>query len=252
MSEAERKSDRVSVEYDRAAVAMPELSLLNFGYATTSAAPAEEDRDPEHFCLELYRHVGDEALAGQRVLEVSCGRGGGAAFLVATFRPALLVGIDLNEKNLEIARRRFGDVEELVLRCGRAERLEFADGSFDAAVNVEASHLYEDPAGFFAEVFRVLRPGGRFLYADLFWQDSDPESLLRGVGFEVRSVEDITPNVLHALELDSARRERVMKASLPEAGWQECLDWSGIQGHRSYNRFASGEWVYLFLRLQRP
>ena len=42
----------------------------------------------------------------------------------------------------------------------------FPIDSYDAVVNVEASHLYPDVPRFLAEVARVLRPGGHFLYAD--------------------------------------------------------------------------------------
>jgi ubiquinone/menaquinone biosynthesis C-methylase UbiE len=49
---------------------------------------------------------------------------------------------------------------------GNAEDLPFADESFDAVLNVEASHLYPHFPRFLAEVARVLAPGGRFLYAD--------------------------------------------------------------------------------------
>jgi SAM-dependent methyltransferase len=39
--------------------------------------------------------------------------------------------------------------------------------SFDAVINVEASHCYPSLPRFLAEVARVLRPGGHFLYADV-------------------------------------------------------------------------------------
>jgi ubiquinone/menaquinone biosynthesis C-methylase UbiE len=50
---------------------------------------------------------------------------------------------------------------------GDAENLPFDDESFDAVINIEASHLYPQLPRFLAEVARVLRPGGHFLYADL-------------------------------------------------------------------------------------
>ena len=49
---------------------------------------------------------------------------------------------------------------------GDAQNLPFPDESFDAVINVEASHQYPDFPRFLAEVARVLRPGGHFLYTD--------------------------------------------------------------------------------------
>jgi ubiquinone/menaquinone biosynthesis C-methylase UbiE len=43
---------------------------------------------------------------------------------------------------------------------GDAESLPFSDGSFDAVINVEASHAYPRLTRFLEEVVRVLRPGG--------------------------------------------------------------------------------------------
>ena len=50
---------------------------------------------------------------------------------------------------------------------GNAEKLPFADQSFDAVINVEASHCYPRFPQFLDEVARVLRPGGHFLYTDV-------------------------------------------------------------------------------------
>jgi SAM-dependent methyltransferase len=66
----------------------------------------------------------------------------------------------------------------LVFREGDAEKLDFADGSFDAVVmNFGMLHL-ERPESAIAEAFRVLRPGGR--YAFTVWDT--PE---RAVGFGI-------------------------------------------------------------------
>ena len=247
----EPMSDHVRALYDQAAQLLPGASLMNYGYAPESIS-SPDDLSPEGFCLELYRRVSGGALGGLQVLEVSCGRGGGAFFLMTTFQPASLVGIDLSEKNIELARQRYKDVEGLTFQAGWAEDLEFADRSFDAVLSVEASHLYSDRARFFAEVSRVLRPGGLFLYADLFDSDTDPESVIAGTGLRLQESEDITRNVLRALDLDSGRRERIMEAGVPRPLWQRFRDWAGIKGHRNYNRFASGEWVYRRFRYAAP
>ena len=49
---------------------------------------------------------------------------------------------------------------------GNAESLPFPDESFDAVINVEASHAYPHFDRFLPELTRVLRPRGHFLYAD--------------------------------------------------------------------------------------
>ena len=50
---------------------------------------------------------------------------------------------------------------------GSAEDLPFPDESFDAVINIESSHTHPNCSRFLAEVARVLRRGGHFLYTDV-------------------------------------------------------------------------------------
>ena len=88
--------------------------------------------------------------------------------------------------------------------------------AFDLVINVEASHAYRDDAAFLREVKRVLRAGGRFLYADHRTGRKMPrlEQLARAAGF-VGPLRDVTPNVVRACELDSERRRALIRAGLP-------------------------------------
>jgi ubiquinone/menaquinone biosynthesis C-methylase UbiE len=73
--------------------------------------------------------------------------------------------LDLNPKGIAFCRRTH-NLPGLDFVHGNAEDLPFDDQSFDAVINVEASHLYPRFPRFLAEVARVLSPGGHFLYTD--------------------------------------------------------------------------------------
>jgi SAM-dependent methyltransferase len=94
------------------------------------------------------------------LLDIGCGPG---AFLAAKTRHARrVVGLDASPVMLRDARRRLADrlaegTAQLVL--GSAAALPFGDGEFSAITAIEAP---ANPA----EVFRVLRPGGRFVFVD--------------------------------------------------------------------------------------
>jgi ubiquinone/menaquinone biosynthesis C-methylase UbiE len=235
--------------YDAAATTADNFSFMNYGFAPLTAELAAAD-EPERYCLQLYRHlVGTTPLAGKRIVEVSCGRGGGASHLAQVLQPASYLGIDISEQNVRLARERFS-APNLSFTTGNAEALPLPAGSCDAVVNVEAAHLYDNPVQFFSEVARVLDPAGRFFHADLSWRDKDPVRLIADAGFDIESSEDITPNVLEALRLDSDRREEIV-ARFPENLRADFRDWSGVRGHRAYNRLESGEWVYRAVRAKR-
>ena len=158
-----------------------ELLFLNLGYEEDPpmALPLAASDEPNRFSIQLYHRTATQAdLSGKRVLEVSCGHGGGASYLVRTLRPASYTGLDLNPAGIAFCRKRH-NLPGLDFVQGDAENLPFPDQSFDAVINIEASHCYPQFPRFLAEVARVLRPGGHFLYADLRPRDLSPSGRRR-------------------------------------------------------------------------
>lgn len=244
------KSTGVAAYYDKAAARVPEFTVLNYGYSAEPENSLVPRDNPEFYCLRLYEHtVRDVPLEGARVLEVSCGRGGGASFLHRTFGPARYVGVDLSEENIRMARER-EDGPEFVL--GRADRLAFGDASFDVVVNIEASHLYDDRKAFFAEAFRVLVPGGHFCYTDGCWANDDCSGELLAAGFELIERREITANVVRALERDSRRKERLFDGLGDAELSREYKDWGGVVGYRAHRRFVERDTLYFSHLLKRP
>ena len=146
-----------------------DLVFLNWGYEEDPpmALPLAASDEPNRFPIQLYHRMATQAdLTGKRVLEVSCGHGGGASYLMRTLRPASYTGLDLNAAGIDFCRNRH-HLPDLDFVHGDAENLPFPDQSFDAVINVEVRRT-STPSfpRFLAEVARVLRPGGHFLYAD--------------------------------------------------------------------------------------
>jgi SAM-dependent methyltransferase len=92
---------------------------------------------------------------GQRVLDVACGTG--VAARAAADVGATVVGLDLNEAMLAVARRLRPDVE---WRQGDAAELPFADNSFDTVLCQSALMFFPDPAAALREMARVSTPEG--------------------------------------------------------------------------------------------
>ncbi len=96
---------------------------------------------------------------GQRVLDVACGTG--VLAREGRERGARVVGLDINEGMLAVARRHDG-VEWV---HGAAEELPFDDESFDAVVCQFGLMFFTDRAEALREMRRVLTPGGRMVVA---------------------------------------------------------------------------------------
>jgi len=82
-----------------------------------------------HPALPPHRFQTD--LSGKDVLEVSCGHGGGASYLARTMRPQSYTALDLNPSGIAFCTQRHR-VDGLSFVQGNAQRLPFADASFDA------------------------------------------------------------------------------------------------------------------------
>jgi ubiquinone/menaquinone biosynthesis C-methylase UbiE len=145
-----------------------EVLLLNAGYEedppmALPLAPADE---PSRWAIQLYHRVATQVdLSGKQVLEVGCGHGGGASYVMRTLGPSSYTGLDLNPAGIALCREKH-DLPGIDFVRGDAQNLPFPDQSFDAVINIESSHCYPQFSRFLAEVARVLRPGGHFLYSD--------------------------------------------------------------------------------------
>jgi demethylmenaquinone methyltransferase / 2-methoxy-6-polyprenyl-1,4-benzoquinol methylase len=96
----------------------------------------------------------------ERVLEIGTGTGDGALFLAREFPRASVRGVDISEEMVRVAQRKVGlDPEgRVAFRVADASDLPYADASFDLV-----AQLNMPP--FFAEIARVLRPGGHAIVA---------------------------------------------------------------------------------------
>lgn len=123
-------------------------------------------------------------VAGQDVLEVGCGGASCARWLLT--RGARVVGLDLSSGMLRHARTANAATGIRVpLVQASAERLPFPDAVFDAACSAfGAVPFVADAGAVFQEVARVLRPGGRWVFAVthpmrwVFPDDPGPDGLV--------------------------------------------------------------------------
>jgi ubiquinone/menaquinone biosynthesis C-methylase UbiE len=107
---------------------------------------------------------------GAKVLEIGCGDGGGAGIFARAFAPGLYHGLDVDPAMIKVAaRRRLGARgNNALFLLGDAERLPYADGTFDAVVNFGIIHHLPDWRRGVSEVARVLRPGGTFYFEEIY------------------------------------------------------------------------------------
>ena len=156
-------------------VSTPDWAFMNYGYAPAtvdvSTPPLRSCDEPDRLCIQLYLHAIDRSdLQAKDVLEVGSGRGGGASFIRRYLQPQSMTGLDFSQQAVNLCNTHRLEPGLAFVR-GDAQSMPFPASSFDAVVNIESSHCYESMDTFLSEVCRVLRPGGRFFFADLRSRD---------------------------------------------------------------------------------
>lgn len=111
---------------------------------------------------------------GGRVLEVGIGTGISLPYYSSRCR---VVGVDISEAMLEVARQRVAEqrmtnVERLAIMD--VQNLQFADGSFDVVTAQYVVNTVPDPEAALNEFMRVLRPGGELIVVNRVGAEAGP------------------------------------------------------------------------------
>lgn len=234
---------------------------MNYGYVPTelSSLPFAA-HEAEQCALQLYWYVAtlgshNDTFAGLDVLEVGSGRGGGAAFLARTLQPQTFIGLDFSSSASALARSRYQHAGALDYVQGDAENLFFDAACFDLVLNVESAHCYGSLPRFVSEVERVLRPGGELLFADFVSKRNRAQERLQaaltGGALQLLRLEDITPNVVHALALDEARKHALIERWVSGPFKTFARGAYAMQGTAMRRELASGQTVYLAAVLRK-
>jgi ubiquinone/menaquinone biosynthesis C-methylase UbiE len=161
---------------------------------------------------EAFLQVTKEASLGQ-VAEICCGSGEAIRLLGNQMETA--VGVDISVSMLEVARQKYPQPHFLFVQ-GDATQLPLQTGQFDSVFMLGGIHHVNNRQHLFAEIFRILKPGGQF-----YWRE--PVSDL----FLWRWLRAIIYKVSPALDSDTERpllySETVTpleKAGLPLKVWQ--------------------------------
>ncbi len=139
----------------------------------------DASRGGEQRGADFADHLDARLPAGEGpILEVGVGTGVVSLGLVRRGRS--VIGIDIAAAMLGRAHSRLGPV----LVQGDARHLPYGDGSIPYAFSVWVVHAIDPPEALFSEVFRVLRPGGRYLVCPTNrTPDDDPIASILGAMF---------------------------------------------------------------------
>jgi ubiquinone/menaquinone biosynthesis C-methylase UbiE len=135
-----------------------------FEAGSSSYAGRYERRDAEAHSFRIRAQRIKELLAdchSGRLLDLGCGPGLMAEHFLS--RGFEFFGVDISEGMIAECRSRFGDNDRAHFIVSDAEKLDFADGEFDAVVCMGLFEYLDDESAVLREIHRVLKPGGVLL-----------------------------------------------------------------------------------------
>ncbi|MDI9313202.1 MAG: class I SAM-dependent methyltransferase [Hydrotalea sp.] len=231
--------------------------FMNYGYGPNRREklfPLQKQDVADRYCIEMYRLIAKKVdLRNKFLLEIGCGRGGGASFLARYFKPKKITAIDIAKQAIRFCRNKYKNIGNLSFYTGDAEKLFFLDASFDAVINIESVQGYGDVEKFLAEVRRVLTKNGHFFCATFL---PPPELQLlqesiKASGLKIIETTNLTPNVLAALDADNDRKKAMIDKKVDKKLLKDFYEFAGLKGSQHYRNFASGKMLYYSFLCQK-
>jgi ubiquinone/menaquinone biosynthesis C-methylase UbiE len=178
------RKNQVSKYYDLISThhVLTEKSLyLNLGYWDGSTTYDDA-------CMRLAEVLGEAGGMSSTDEVVDCGFGFADQdfYWLERFKPKRITGLNITASQVIEARRRAAEggfsADRLDLREGSATAMALPDASADLIIALESAFHFDTREVFFREAFRVLRPGGRLVTADVIPRDDAPRTLKAAVG----------------------------------------------------------------------
>jgi ubiquinone/menaquinone biosynthesis C-methylase UbiE len=155
-----------------------EHTMLHYPlYVKESDSFIQGQKNLTDYCVSLLM-----PLKNKEILEIGCGNGVQALYIFANYNPLSITGIDLNKANIEIANseRDIANADNVRFLIDDAQNLtQIHSDSVDVLLNIESAFHYPDKSAFLKEVHRVLKPGGKFLIADILSTREKREGIMK-------------------------------------------------------------------------
>jgi arsenite methyltransferase len=135
-------------------------NLLREEFNRWAEAGRGEGMEQDHLPITLPVLEKMGLAAADNVLDVGCGSGWLSRRLAKRVMEGRVVGMDVSDEMIRVARRTSLDFENILYAIGEVAEIPWEANFFNHAISVESAYYWPEPAAGIREIFRVLRPGG--------------------------------------------------------------------------------------------
>jgi len=141
-------------------MAEPQSETLREEFNRWAEAGRGDSMEQDHLPITLPVLSKMRLAASDNVLDVGCGSGWLSRRIGKTVSEGRLVGMDISDEMIRIARRNSADQHNLMFVVGEVAEIPWQPDFFSHVISVESAYYWPNPAAGIKEIFRVLRPGG--------------------------------------------------------------------------------------------
>jgi len=194
-------------------------SLHKKGHSIKDLNPADEDKRTYY---QLYHYLATglgnwNTLEGKNVLELRSGGGGGINYVAQKLNPDKCMGVDISSTQSNFCKKAYSKIPKLSFYTAdtldsASQIPELVDQRVDMIISAQSSKYVKDFKQFIHEIETLLKPGGVFAFADLKLVEdwAQIESNLTSTSLKIIQREDISQNVMKALEIDEKGKWQVL------------------------------------------
>ena len=141
-------------------MAEPQSETLREEFNRWAEAGRGDSMEQDHLPITLPVLSKMRLAASDNVLDVGCGSGWLSRRIGKAVSEGRLVGMDISDEMIRIARRNSADQHNLMFVVGEVAEIPWQPDFFSHVISVESAYYWPNPAAGIKEIFRVLRPGG--------------------------------------------------------------------------------------------
>jgi len=154
---------------------MPEpnqTNLLRDEFNRWAEAGRGEGMEQDHLPITMPVLEKMRLAATDNILDVGCGSGWLARRLAKRVTEGRVVGMDVSDEMIRVARRTSLEFENILYATGEVGEIPWEANFFNHAISVESAYYWPEPAVGIREIFRVLRPGGKAWILINYYRDN--------------------------------------------------------------------------------